>query len=53
MNCPKCNKEYSDYPAISRLNSEKICPMCGTIEALDAAGWSEAKSMKPHKYSTT
>lgn len=43
MNCPKCKKEYSEHPAISRLSGEKICSMCGTIEAMDTVGWSEAK----------
>ena len=35
--CPKCNKKYDEYPAISRVdNKTKICPTCGTKEALDA-----------------
>lgn len=35
--CPKCNKKYDGYPAISRVDSKtKICPTCGTKEALDA-----------------
>lgn len=34
--CPKCGKEYNDYPAISRRdNKTEICPECGQIEALE------------------
>jgi len=34
--CPKCNKRYWDYPAISRRdNKTQICPECGTQEALE------------------
>lgn len=33
--CPKCNKEYKERPAISRYSGEKICPRCGTREAID------------------
>ena len=37
--CPKCGKEYNDYPAISRRdNKTLICPECGVIEALEDAG---------------
>lgn len=33
--CPICHKDYSNYPAISRKdNKSKICPQCGTAEAL-------------------
>lgn len=33
--CPICNSVYTDYPAISRRdNKTKICPECGTHEAL-------------------
>lgn len=35
--CPICNKEYSDYPALSRRdNQTEICPECGLQEALMA-----------------
>ena len=35
--CPKCHKQYSGYPAISRVdNRTQICPMCGQMEALEA-----------------
>ena len=33
--CPKCGKEFTEYPAISRDdNATEICPECGTREAL-------------------
>ena len=33
--CPICGEDYSDPPAISRKdNKTKICPKCGTGEAL-------------------
>lgn len=35
--CPICGETYKGYPAISRKdNKTKICPDCGTAEALDA-----------------
>lgn len=35
--CPKCGKEYTEYPALSREdNKTDICPECGTLEALQA-----------------
>ena len=35
--CPKCHKQYSGYPAISREdNKTKICSECGQMEALEA-----------------
>ena len=40
--CPRCGKEYTGHPALSRKdNKTYICPDCGTIEAMDAAGFSE------------
>lgn len=34
--CPKCHKQYSGYPAISRRdNKTEICSGCGQIEALE------------------
>lgn len=34
--CPRCNKEYFDYPALSRKdNQTEICPKCGIAEALE------------------
>lgn len=35
--CPKCGKEYTDRPAISREdNVTEICPQCGQKEAIEA-----------------
>ena len=40
--CPKCGKEYQERPALSRAdNVTEICPDCGTLEALEAAGISK------------
>ncbi len=37
--CPKCGAEYQGYPALSRKdNKTKICPDCGTREALESIG---------------
>lgn len=34
--CPKCNKEYTSRPAISRDSRyREICPLCGTKEAIE------------------
>lgn len=34
--CPSCNQEYSESPALSRLdNKTKICPECGMKEAIE------------------
>lgn len=34
--CPKCHKQYSGYPALSRVdNKTEICPECGQLEALE------------------
>ena len=33
--CPICGEDYSEHPAISRKdNKSRICPRCGTGEAL-------------------
>lgn len=35
--CPKCKKEFTEYPAISRIDNEtEICPECGVREAIEA-----------------
>lgn len=45
--CPKCGKEYSEPPVLSRVDNEtEICPLCGTKEALDAAGLIEGSSIR-------
>lgn len=41
--CPKCGKEYDDYPAISRRdNKTEICPLCGMSEAWEDFLWQQA-----------
>jgi predicted RNA-binding Zn-ribbon protein involved in translation (DUF1610 family) len=40
--CPKCGKETTDYPAISRVdNKTEICSQCGMAEAF--ANWERYK----------
>lgn len=35
--CPKCGKEFTEYPALSREDNEtEICPECGVCEAIEA-----------------
>ena len=35
--CPKCGKEYTEHPAISRKdNKTEICSHCGMVEAMEA-----------------
>ena len=35
--CPICGREYSEYPALSRVDGlTPICPDCGTREALES-----------------
>ena len=37
--CPRCGVEYTDPPALSRVDNETfICPDCGTREALESIG---------------
>lgn len=37
--CPICGHEYTDIPALSRLdNVTLICPECGTRQALESIG---------------
>ncbi len=37
--CPKCGKEFTEYPALSRVDNEtEICPECGVAEAIKAFG---------------
>ncbi len=34
--CPRCHKEYTEYPALSRRdNKTNICSRCGQTEALE------------------
>jgi len=40
--CPKCGREYTGKPAISRAdNATILCPDCGTEEALSSLGISD------------
>lgn len=40
--CPKCRKKYASPPALSRDdNRTEICPVCGALEAIRAAGMRE------------
>ena len=42
--CGKCGCEYHEPPATSRYDSElKLCPDCGTREALESIGVSETE----------
>jgi hypothetical protein len=37
--CPRCNKDYKAYPALSRYdNFTLICPACGNAEAFETFG---------------
>ena len=38
--CPRCNKPYIGYPAVSRHGHGDICPQCGKEEAFLDAGFS-------------
>ena len=45
--CPICGKEYSEHPALSRVDGVTlICPDCGTREALESIGVSKEKQDK-------
>lgn len=45
--CSKCKKYFKEPPALSRLDKKtEICPLCGTKEALDAAGITEESSVR-------
>ena len=45
--CPICGKAYTGHPALSRKdNATPICPDCGTLEALEAAGIPKEKQKK-------
>ncbi len=37
--CPRCGRTYTAPPALSRAdNTTRICPDCGTLEALASLG---------------
>lgn len=45
--CPICGKAYTGHPALSRKDDNTpICPDCGTLEALEAAGIPKEKQKK-------
>lgn len=45
--CPLCGEAYAGHPAISRVDNETlICPDCGSRQALEALGISEAEREK-------
>lgn len=40
--CPICGKEYTEHPALSRVDGlTLICPDCGIREALESIGVKE------------
>ena len=45
--CPRCGKEYTGRPALSRADDQTpICPDCGTREALESIGIDKAEQDK-------
>ena len=45
--CPLCGRTYTGHPALSRKDDNTpICPDCGTLEALEAAGIPKEKQKK-------
>lgn len=47
MACPICGQMYGAVPALSRKDSRtKICPICATREALDAAGITDKNGLR-------
>ena len=39
MRCPECGKEFTERPAVSRVdNTTLICPDCGIRQALASIG---------------
>lgn len=45
--CPLCGAEYSERPALSRVDgTTEICPDCGTRQALEDIGISEEEREK-------
>ena len=44
--CPKCKKEFTEHPALSREDNEtEICPECGIREALQVFIKNEPRQM--------
>ena len=48
MICPRCNKPYTAYPAVSRHGHGDICPQCGKEEAFLDAGFKNAVEKALH-----
>ena len=45
--CPICGRPYSGVPALSRTdNKTKICPDCGTRQALESIGLDKEEQEK-------
>ena len=45
--CPICGRPYSGVPALSRTdNKTKICPDCGTRQALESIGVDKEEQAK-------
>lgn len=35
--CPRCGKEFTEHPALSRVdNKTEICAFCGIFEAIES-----------------
>lgn len=49
--CPKCGKEYSEAPGVSRIDNSSICRACSETEAIEVAvavgamTWDQAKKI--------
>lgn len=42
--CPRCGQTYAEPPALSRTDGQtRICPDCGTREALESIGVDRAE----------
>lgn len=39
--CPTCGNSFRGIPAMSRKDGKRICPDCGTREALESIGVSK------------
>ena len=52
--CPICQRQYDEYPALSRKNNRtEICPDCGMAEAFEAFGLTEKEAQEKAKEITT
>ena len=46
MICPRCKREYTGRPAVSRHGHGDICPQCGKEEAFLDAGVSPERAVE-------